>query len=64
MVDDSVAMLDAAKPTLESVVGDQEEKCDPCKCFVTQLGALLHDPVRSQQQLVHACQLAFVCSKR
>lgn len=49
MVDDSVAMLDAAQPPSESVVGDKKEKCDTCKFFVTQVAAWLRDPVRSQQ---------------
>ena len=49
MVDDSAAMLDATNPTLESIVGDNEEKCDTCKLIVTQVAAMLRNPVRSQQ---------------
>ena len=46
MVDDSVAMLDAANPTLQSVVGDTDEKCDTCKLIVTQVATMLRNPVR------------------
>lgn len=49
MLDDSAAMLDAANPTLQSVVGDNEEKCDTCKLIVTQVATMLRNPVRSQQ---------------
>ena len=49
MVDDSAAMLDAANPTLQSVVGDNEEKCDTCKLIVTQVATMLRNPVRTQQ---------------
>ena len=49
MVDDSAAMLNAANPTLQSIVGDNEEKCDTCKLIVTQVAAMLRNPVRSQQ---------------
>ena len=49
MVDDSAAMLDAANPTLQSVVGDNEEKCDTCKLIVTQVAAMLRNPVSIQQ---------------
>lgn len=49
MVDDSAAMLDAANPTLQSVVDDNEEKCDTCKLIVTQVAAMLRNPVSIQQ---------------
>ena len=46
MLDDSAAMMDAANPTLKSVVGNGEEKCDTCKLIVTQVAAMLRNPVR------------------
>ena len=45
VLDDSAAMMDAANPTLKSSVGDGEEKCDTCKLIVTQVAAMLRNPV-------------------
>lgn len=71
MVDDSTAMLDAANPTLKSIVGDNEEKCDTCKLIVTQVATMLRNPVRTQRHsyagpafhlyYVHTVLLLCVC---
>ena len=44
MMDDAATMLKSANPGLQAVVGDGEE-CDTCKLIVTQVAAMLRNPV-------------------
>ena len=50
MLDDSAAMLKAANPGLQDVMGEGEE-CDTCKLIITQVAAMLRNPVSTP-----ACQ--------
>lgn len=63
MLDDSAAMMDAANPTLMSVVGDNEEKCDTCKLIVTQVATMLRNPVRNKLSgaLSDVCFFVQIC---